>query len=186
MSATRRAWMRRLAPVVVGMAIGALGMLVGLAQAGRLAPRDPQAVVALAQMVDAQHKRVDLLIERGDVAAAIAALEAMRDEAWLTREDGGDIAVKLRHDVYGRLLRLRLDHPDVDAVTPQRLLKLADEGLGEDWQDVDTNPFTARLTALRGQTLEKLERDDEALAAYEAALDMNRILLDRELAGGGP
>jgi hypothetical protein len=161
-------------------------MLVGLAQAGRLAPAQPQALVALAQLVETEHRRVDLLIERGDVAAAIAALEALRAERWPTREEGGDMALQIRHDVYGRLVRLRLDYPDVDTKPDADLLAIADEGLGNDWREIDTNPFTARLVALRGEILELLDRDDEALGAYEHALDMNEILLDRELGGTNP
>lgn len=168
-------------PVALGMLLGALAMLVGLAQAGRLAPSEPQAVVALGQLLDAEHRRVDVLLERGDVAGAIEALEALRQQSWPDREAGGDLALTLRHDVYGRLLRLRLDHPTVAAVSAAELVALADEGLGEGYREVDTNPFTARLVALRGEVLEQLERDDDALTAYEEALEMNRILLQREL-----
>jgi hypothetical protein len=177
--APRRA--RGLLPVALGMILGALAMLVGLAQAGRLTPREPEVVVALGQLLDAEHRRVDLLVERGDVAGAIAALEALRKNPWPDHETGGDVGQQLRHDVYGRLLRLRLDHPDVSPVESAALLELADEGLGASFRDVDTNPFTARLTALRGEVLERLDRDDDALGAYEEALEMNRVLLEREL-----
>ena len=68
--------LRRLLPVALGMMIGALAMLVGLAQAGRLAPSRPETVVALGQLLDAEHRRVDLLLERGDVAGAIEAQPA--------------------------------------------------------------------------------------------------------------
>lgn len=172
---------RRLLPLALGMLIGALAMLVGLAQAGRLSPKEPQVVVALGQLLDAEHRRVDLMLERGDVAGAIAALEALRKQPWPDHETGGDVGVQLRHDVYGRLLRLRLDHPNVAPVEPAALLELADEGLGPHALDLDTNPFTARLTALRGEVLERLDRDDDALGAYESALEMNRVLLEREL-----
>jgi hypothetical protein len=179
---TRRTW----ATFVAGLLVGALAMLVGLAQAGRLAPAQPQMLVALAQLVETEHRRVDVLVERGDVAGAIAALEALRGQTWPSREDGGDMAVQIRHDVYGRLMRLRLDYPDVETKPDTELLAIADEGLGSDWRDVDANPFTARLVALRGEILELLDRDDEALAAYEHALDMNAVLLDRELGGSAP
>lgn len=172
---------RGLLPLALGMLLGALAMLVGLAQAGRLAPKQPEVVVALGQLLDAEHRRVDLMLERGDVAGAIAALEALRKQPWPDHSAGGDVGVQLRHDVYGRLLRLRLDNPDVSPVEPAALLELADEGLGTEYRDVDTNPFTARLTALRGEVLERLDRDDDALGAYESALEMNRVLLDREL-----
>jgi hypothetical protein len=172
-----RGWL----PLALGMLIGALAMLVGLAQAGRLTPKKPEVVVALGQLLDVEHRRVDLLLERGDVAGAIEALEALRRQPWPDHETGGDVGVQLRHDVYGRLLRLRLDNPEVSPVEPAALLELADEGLGADARDVDTNPFTARLTALRGEVLERLDRDGDALGAYEAALEMNRVLLEREL-----
>lgn len=184
--APRRSRGRGLLGVALGMVLGALAMLVGLAQAGRLSPREPQTVVALGQLLDAEHRRIDLMLERGDVAGAIAALEALRGEPWPDHEAGGDVGMQLRHDVYGRLLRLRLDHPEVSPVEPAALLQLADEGLGEGYRDVDTNPFTARLTALRGEVLERLDRDDDALTAYEEALEMNRVLLERELAEEDP
>ncbi len=177
---------RSLLPVVLGMMLGALAMLVGLAQAGRLSPRKPEVVVALGQLLEAEHRRVSLLVERGDIAGAIEVLEALRKQPWPDRETGGDVGKQLRHDVYGRLLRLRLDHPKVLPVGPAALLELADEGLGSDALDVDTNPFTARLTALRGEVLEQLDRDDDALTAYEAALEMNRVLLERELQESPP
>ena len=173
-----RTWL----PVALGMMLGALAMLVGLAQAGRLAPSRPDTVVALGQLLEAENRRIDLLLENEDYAGAIAALEELRKHEWPDRETGGDVSVQLRHDTYGRLLRLRLDHPDVDPVPGETLLTIADEGLGSAYAEVDTNPFTARLVALRGQVLEGLDRDDDALIAYEQALEMNRILLERELA----
>jgi tetratricopeptide (TPR) repeat protein len=161
-------------------------MLAGLAQAGRLAPSRPEVVVALGQLVDAEYRRVDLLLDREDFAGAIAALEGLRTQSWPTREEGGDLSVELRHDVYGRLLRLRLDNPDVDPLGAAGLLALAEEGLGAEWSEVEHNPFTARLLAEKGEILESLERDDDALSSYEQALEINRVLLDRELSGGAP
>lgn len=170
--------------LAVGLVLGAGSMLVGLAQAGRLAPARPDALVVLAQTVEVEHRRIDLLLERGDEAGAIAALEALRRQSWPSREDGGDLAEQLRHDVYGRLVRLRLDFPDIDPVTDAALLAMIEEGLGPAYREVETNPFTARLVALRGEVLEERGRDDEALSAYEEALDMNRALLELELAEG--
>ena len=56
---------------------------------------------------------------------------------------------------------------------------------GSEWDDLDPNPFTARLLAQRGETLERLGRDDDALLVYEQALDMNRDLLEEVMVGGG-
>jgi hypothetical protein len=177
----RRPVASRLVTLACGFLLGATTMLVGLAQAGKLAPSRPDALVALAQSVEVEHRRVDLLLERGDVAGAIAALEDVRRQPWLSRDEGGDVAVELRHDVYGRLVRLRLDHPDVDPQSDDALLAIVAEGLGDEYRELDTNPFTARLVALRGEIFETLDRDDEALGAYEEALEMNRVLLEREL-----
>ncbi|MBL4687010.1 MAG: hypothetical protein JKY37_20610 [Nannocystaceae bacterium] len=181
-----RGWIARMLPIAAGMVLGALVMLVGLAQAGRLAPQDPQAIVALAQQVQTVHRKVDLLLQRNDVEAAIESLEDMRTLPWPNRERGGDLGMELRHDIYGRLARLRLDNPDVDSIDDAALLVLIDEGLGDDPAAVDPNPFTARLIALRGETFEAQGRDDDALTAYEQALDINRILLERELGDPSP
>jgi hypothetical protein len=123
------------------------------------------------------------MLERGDVGGAISVLEDLRTHPWPSREEAGDAAMVLRHDAYGRLVRLRLDHPDVDPVGAEALAAIVEEGIGTSPDDLDPNPFTARVLALRGEVLELLERDDEALAAYEEALEMNRILLERELGG---
>jgi tetratricopeptide (TPR) repeat protein len=172
--------------LVAGVVLGACLMLVGLAQAGKLTPpKDPEVLVTLAQLLETEHRRIDLMLEHGDVAGAIGALENLRAAKWPSRELGGDASVLLRHDVYGRLLRLRLDNPSVDAKSAQVRLQIVEEGLGKDYDQLDANPFTARLVAIRGEIYEELERDDDALTAYEEALDMNRALLD-ELLGTEP
>ncbi len=179
-------FLRNLGLLGAGLALGVGLTFVGLAEAGRLKPADdPQALVAIAQILDAEDKRVDIMLERGDVVGAIAALDQVRGQSWPSRERGGDAAVLLRHDAYGRLLRLRLDHPQVDQQPAERLLDLVDEGLGREWERVDANPFTARLLALRGEVLQDLGRDDEALLSYEQALDMNRELLEEVMGGVG-
>ena len=113
--------------LLAGAVLGALLMLVGLAQAGRLAPSRPEVLVALAQTLEVEHQHIDLLLKQKDVAGAIAALEALRKLEWPTRETAGEAAEQLRHDVYGRLLRLRLDHPKLDPRTPDQLAEIARE-----------------------------------------------------------
>jgi tetratricopeptide (TPR) repeat protein len=180
---TRR--VQGVAAIVAGMILGVVFTVVGLAQAGRLAPERPDALVALGQLLEAEHRRVDLLIERGDVDQAVGVLEGLREGPWPSIDDGGEASVQLRHDAYGRLVRLRLDNPKVDPKGSDDVLALVDEGLGDEG-GLEPNPFTARLWALRGEVLEEMGRDDEALDAYEKAMEINRMLLERELAGGDP
>lgn len=170
-----------------GLVLGS-GATYGLLHAtGRLAAplAEPELLLTLGQTLDAEHRRVDLLVDEGKIVEAIAALDQLRALRWPSRAAAGDPAVVLRHDLYGRLLRLRLDHPEVDPRSPAELLALCDEGLA-DADVVEGNPFTARLYAIRGELLEALHRDDEALAAYERALDINRALLRRALGEGAP
>jgi len=184
--------MNRLSPtlaLVIGLVLGSLLTYGGLHFSGRLAaqaPR-PELLMTLGQTLDAEHQRVDLLLKQGDTAGAIAGLEALRQTPWPSSADAGDTAVVLRHDLYGRLLRLRLDHPEVDVRSPQQLLAIADEGLGAGFAvaDVESNAFTARLLGIRGEILGLLGRDDEALDAFEQALDINRALLMDALGQGG-
>ena len=172
--------------LLAGLLLGALLMFMGLAQAGRLTPARPEVLVALAQTLEVEHQRIDLMLGQKDIAGAIRALEALRKLEWPARAQAGDAGDQLRHDVYGRLLRLRLDHPTIDPRTPKQLRETADEGLGDDYKSLDINAFTARLVALRGEISEALGDDDAALTAYEEALTMNRGLLQQALAGAAP
>ncbi len=182
---------RRLASLgtlALGMGLGAAAMFAGLAQADRLAPARPDVLVALGQRLEVEHRAVDLKVDSGDIAGAIASLEGLRQGPWPSADDATPVAVALRHDAYGRLVRLRMDHPDVDPVPEGTLLDVVDEALGEGAADEalgedEANPFTARLWALRGELFESQGRDDEALAAYEKAIEINALLLERELGG---
>jgi tetratricopeptide (TPR) repeat protein len=180
-----RQQLRSIGLLTTGLILGALLTVTGLALAGKLKPPgEPEALVALAQSVEASDKVVDIQIGRGDIAGAIATLEQLRRQPWPNRERGGDAGIQIRHDAYGRLLRLRLDNPQVDGKSAAELLEIADEGLGREWELLDANPFTARLLAQRGEVLEQLGRDDDALLDYERALDMNRDLLEEVIGGG--
>ncbi len=173
----------RLGTLALGMLLGAVGMFAGLAQADRIVPARPDVLVALGQRVEVEHRAVDLKLGRGDVAGAIASLESLRMGPWPSPEEASGASVALRHDAYGRLVRLRLDHPEVEPVDEGKLLELVAEGLGD--EDSEASPFTARLWALRGELYESQGRDDDALAAYEKALEINALLLEHEL-GGAP
>lgn len=172
----------RFGTLAIGMMLGAGGMFVGLAQADRIAAARPDVLVALGQRVEVEHRAVDLKVGKGDFAGAIESLESLRSGPWPSRDDATTVSVALRHDAYGRLVRLRLDHPDVDPLGDERLLEMLAEGLGD--EDSEASPFTARLWALRGELYESQGRDDEALEAYEKALEINGLLLERELGGG--
>jgi hypothetical protein len=141
-------------------------------------PQDRDALVALAQLVETEHRRVDLLVKAGDRAGAIRALEQIADGAWPSEERAGEAAVWMRHDVVGRLVRLELD--DTPAVPPhlEALLGRITRRLNDGGGDLPPNAFTARLAGLQGELLERAGRDQAALASYEVALDMNRLLLD--------
>ena len=86
-SASSRA--RGLLPVALGMMLGALAMLVGLAQAGRLAPSEPKTVVALGQLVEATYRSVDLKVENGDIEGAIEAVDDAEADAYFTTRARG-------------------------------------------------------------------------------------------------
>lgn len=171
----------RFGTLAIGMLLGAGGMFAGLAQADRITPARPDVLVALGQRLEVQHRAVDLKVGKGDFVGAIESLESLRSGPWPSPEDASDASVALRHDAYGRLVRLRLDHPDVDPLGEGKLLEMVAEGLGE--EDAEASPFTARLWALRGEVHEAQGHDDEALQAYEKALEINGLLLERELGG---
>jgi len=171
----------RFGTLAIGMVLGAGGMFVGLAQADRIVPERPDVLVALGQRLEVQHRVVDLKVGKGDFVGAIDSLESLRSGPWPSSEDSSSVSVALRHDAYGRLVRLRLDHPEVDPLGEGKLLEMIEEGLGDD--DTEASPFTARLWALRGEVYESQGQDDEALEAYEKALEINALLLERELGG---
>ncbi|MCA9685914.1 MAG: hypothetical protein KC457_27320, partial [Myxococcales bacterium] len=61
--------------LLTGVVLGGLLTFGGLALAGKLKPpADADALVALAQTIDATDKKVDIMLARGDVAGAVAAL----------------------------------------------------------------------------------------------------------------
>ena len=102
--------LQALGQLLTGAILGVALTLGGFALAGKLRPPDdPEVLVALAQTIDTTDKQVDVMLARGDVGGAIAALEQLRATNWPSRDRGGDAGVQLRHDAYGRLLRLRLE-----------------------------------------------------------------------------
>jgi hypothetical protein len=126
---------------------------------------------------------VDRLLERGEIAEAIAVLQTTVDDLPASSDP---TLTLMRHDAYGRLVELRLRHPSVDPRAPHMLLELADRGLGPRVDALAPHPFTARLLGLRAEVLEQLGHDDEALAGYDEALRMHEVLLENattEVAG---
>src|SRR5690606_32554836 len=89
--------LRAMGQVLTGLVLGVVMTVGGFALAGKLrAPDDPDVLVALAQTIDTTDKKVDVMLARGDVAGAIAALEQLRATKWPSRDRGGDAAVQLR------------------------------------------------------------------------------------------
>lgn len=162
------------------------GCLLGLALAGAwvagaraLDPApDQDALVTLAQLVETEHRRVDLLVEQGRHTEAIAALDALVVGPWPATARTGEAGLWIRHDAVGRLVRLELDHGAGDASRLERLRAQVSERLEDAGGGVVPNAFTARLAGLEGELHERLGEDDEALKSYGRALDMNKILLD--------
>lgn len=175
---------RKLAVGVAWMAVGAALTIVG--GVGASAPVDPssEVLVALAQRVEVSHREVDRLLARGEVERALSVLESVCAGPWPTSSPADPIVTELHHDACGRLLRLRLDNPDVAPQPWETSLALAQRVLGD--RTTPANPFTARLTGIEGELYEQLHDDDAALSAYESALELNRVLLERELGAATP
>lgn len=168
--------LRAVGLVAAGCALGVAITLVGGARADR--SRDPSALVTAGQLARAEHRKVDLLLERGDVDGALAALTQALDAPWPGPERAGAAVIPLRRDLVGRWARLALDHPGAGAPSPAQVRRRLLAELGDSPADAAPDPFTARLWALLGEAYEADGQDDEALAAYQKALDMNRALLD--------
>jgi len=161
--------------LVVGMALA--WAMTGKAQDVK-PPQDRDALVTLAQLVETEHRRVDLLLKAGDHTGAIRALEALADGAWPSQDRAGEAAVWMRHDVIGRLVRLELDQVDGAPARSDALIARTENRLGDDDGLIAPNAFTARLAGLQGELLERVDRDADALESYGIALEMNRSLLD--------
>ena len=163
----------------------ACGLVAGIALAWTMTgnardarpPQDRDALVALAQLVETEHRRVDLLVKAGDHAGAIRALEQLADGTWPSQARAGEAAVWMRHDVVGRLIRLELDQTEAVPTGFDALLARTERRLDDDGA-LAPNAFTARLAGLQGELLERADRDAAALESYEIALEMNRLLLD--------
>ncbi len=178
--------LRDLLLLACGVIVGVVLATVSLTRADDLRPpKDPEVLVALAQSLEIEHARVDLLIDQGKIEEAITALDELRAQRWPDPELGGDASILLKHDCYGRLIRLRLDYPEIRPMAADAMLGAIDEALGADAQRLPNNIYTARLYGLRGEVLELLKRDDDALAEYEHALAMHKTLLDELLKEGG-
>ena len=119
----------------------ACGLVAGIALAWTMTgnardarpPQDRDALVALAQLVETEHRRVDLLVKAGDHAGAIRALEQLADGTWPSQARAGEAAVWMRHDVVGRLIRLELDQTEAvptgfDALLARTERRLDDDG----------------------------------------------------------
>lgn len=142
-------------------------------------PPDGEALVALAQLVETEHRRVDLLVAGGRHEDAIEALDRLAGGAWPAFDQVGEAGMWLRHDTVGRLVRLELDHgqptrPRIDALLAETGARLEDARTRSSRPDA----FSARLAGLRGELFERIDEDDRALQSYATALEMNRFLLD--------
>jgi tetratricopeptide (TPR) repeat protein len=121
--------------------------------------------VAYAASVSAHHKRADLLLKKHDLAGATAEMRSLIE----TPPPADPRATELLLDGYGRLGELLLQGgKPVEAVTALR------EGVG---RAAGPTAFLARLYVIMGDALGKLGRDDDALDAYQKAIDVNTELL---------
>ena len=69
-----RGWIGKLGWGLGGLALGVGITVVSSSFAGDpQPPEDSQVLVALGQLMDTEHRRVDLLLDKGDGAGAIAA-----------------------------------------------------------------------------------------------------------------
>ncbi len=128
---------------------------------------------AYAASVAAHHKRADVFVKKQDLSGAIAEMRA----AVALKAPDDPRALELVLDAYGRLgdLLVKAGRP-ADAVAVSR------DGIA---RTKEPSAFLARLYVVLGDALAGSGKDDEALDAYQHAIDVNAQLMKAVVADGG-
>ena len=126
-----------------------------------------------ARSVAEKHTEADVLISRGERAAAQRELESILTSAPRREASLPADAVRiLLQDTHYRLARLALDEQQ-----PDEAVRIASAGLALGADDL----YVANLLVARGAALESLSDLDAALADYARALAINERLLRETL-----
>ncbi|RMG98133.1 MAG: tetratricopeptide repeat protein [Deltaproteobacteria bacterium] len=161
-------------------------MCLALVGAGGMAVQSSKrraATVGIAQLVEVAEAQADVHERAGRPDEAARVLDDALRAPWPKTADR-DVAIALRSALLGRWARLRLDDPNLSDDERNRVRDRIVAHL-DDASELHEDAFTARLLAILGEIYEAEGRDDEALAAYERALEINRTLLERLLEEGG-
>lgn len=177
MNASRiRRWRGPLTAALCLLLVGAGGMAVH-------ASKRRTATVGIAQLVEVAEAQADVHERAGRPEEAARVLDDALRASWPKSADP-DVAIALRSALLGRWARLRLDDPNLSEDERNRVRDRLVAHLGET-SEPHEDAFTARLLAILGEIYEAEGRDDEALSAYERALEINRTLLERLLEEDG-
>lgn len=131
------------------------------------------SMASYAAAAAGHHKRADLFVTQGNLGAAASEMVSLL----ALRAPGDARAEDLVLDAHGRLAEIHLK-----AGKPEEARNAALEGIARARR---TSAFVARLYVVLGDARAAMDRHDEALEAYQRAIDVNRALIDAARDGGG-